>query len=274
MEVLVPAGDPDRFFVQVAAAPMSALLLDYDGTLAPFHTEPRNARPYPGVQERVTAIARSGRTRVVFVTGRAVADLLPLLGMDFQPEVWGSHGWERRHADGRYEHPLLPASSVELLSAAAEIEACLPQGSHWEPKPYSVAVHWRGLAQDVVRRIERQTRACWEPLVANGTAAVITAFDGGLELRISGRTKANAVQTVAREMGASVPIAFLGDDFTDEDGFQALPQGGLGVLVRDMVRPTAASLWLRPPGELLEFLDRWRVAVTRDKGDSGRRDAP
>lgn len=271
MEVFHSTGEPERFFTQLAATPMSALLLDYDGTLAPFHVEPNKARPYAGVQELISAIARSGRTRVGFVTGRAVADLLPLLSIDFQPEVWGSHGWERQYADGRYERPVLPASSVTLLSAAAEIEKCLPEGSYWENKPYSVAVHWRGLLPDVVRRIERQTRECWEPLVSNSTAAAITAFDGGLELRITGRTKADAVCTVAREMGASVLMAFLGDDVTDEDAFRALPPGGLGVLVREAVRPTAASLWLRPPGELLGFLERWRVAVTHDRCElSGR----
>ena len=34
---------------QLTAAPASVLLLDYDGTLAPFHTERHRAYPYPQV---------------------------------------------------------------------------------------------------------------------------------------------------------------------------------------------------------------------------------
>jgi trehalose 6-phosphate phosphatase len=36
---------------------------------------------------------------------------------------------------------------------------------------------------------------------------------------------------------------------------------GLSVLVRRERRETAAQIWLRPPGELKVFLDRWARAV-------------
>ena len=268
MVVLHPRGEPAPFFAHVAAAPLSVLLLDYDGTLAPFHMRPNEALPYAGVQERVMDIVRSGRTRVVFVTGRAIADFLPLLSIEPMPEVWGSHGWERRFPDGRYECPPLSATLMNLLSAAAEIEDSLPEGTRAERKPYSIAVHWRGAAPDIAQRIERQIRQYWDPLVTQCAEAAIAAFDGGLELRIKGHTKADAVRTLLRETGGGAPVAFLGDDFTDEDAFCALSADGLGVLVRDAVRPTAASLWLQPPAELLWFLEQWRASVTspRDRG--------
>lgn len=63
MVVLHPRGEPAPFFAHVAAAPLSVLLLDYDGTLAPFHMRPNEALPYAGVQERVMDIVRSSRTR-------------------------------------------------------------------------------------------------------------------------------------------------------------------------------------------------------------------
>ena len=54
--------------------------------------------------------------------------------------------------------------------------------------------------------------------------------------------------------------AYLGDDLTDEDAFRALPEGALGVLVREELRPTDAGAWVRPPEGLLDFLDRWLAA--------------
>ncbi|MGA2352404.1 MAG: hypothetical protein ABSF70_18355, partial [Terracidiphilus sp.] len=43
--------------------------------------------------------------------------------------------------------------------------------------------------------------------------------------------------------------------------FRAVNGRGLSVLVRRKVRETAAEIWLRPPGELKEFLERWVSAV-------------
>ena len=55
-------------------------------------------------------------------------------------------------------------------------------------------------------------------------------------------------------------MAYLGDDLTDEDAFRAVATRGLGILVRQELRKTAAVAWLRPPEELLDFLHRWARA--------------
>ena len=64
------------------------------------------------------------------------------------------------------------------------------------------------------------------------------------------------VQTIRTEMPDAL-LAYLGDDATDEEAFRALTDTGLGVLVHTVLRATDAGLWLAPPGELLEFLQRW-----------------
>ena len=54
--------------------------------------------------------------------------------------------------------------------------------------------------------------------------------------------------------------AYLGDDLTDEDAFDAIKRKGLAVLVRKEERITRADIRLTPPEELLAFLDRWLSA--------------
>jgi trehalose-6-phosphatase len=81
-------------------------------------------------------------------------------------------------------------------------------------------------------------------------------FEAGLELRV-GRNKGGAVEAILAEAGVSGPVAYLGDDLSDEAAFRAMKGRGLSVLVRREWRETAAEVWLRPPGELKEFLWRW-----------------
>jgi trehalose-6-phosphatase len=52
-------------------------------------------------------------------------------------------------------------------------------------------------------------------------------------------------------------MIYLGDDLTDEDAFRALPADGVGVLVREQYRPTAADFWVVPPEGLLKLLSRF-----------------
>ena len=58
-------------------------------------------------------------------------------------------------------------------------------------------------------------------------------------------------------------MAYLGDDQTDEDAFRAvgdIGEKGLSVLVRTHVRETAADVWIKPPQQLIEFLENWLLA--------------
>jgi len=52
-------------------------------------------------------------------------------------------------------------------------------------------------------------------------------------------------------------MAYLGDDITDEDAFQALGNRGLKVLVRQEPRQTLADIQIKPPDDLFKFLDKW-----------------
>lgn len=260
MKVLDAGFDLDRFFADLARSPHPALLLDYDGTLAPFQVDPAQARPYPGVPALLDRIM-AGRTRLILISGRWTRDLIPLLGVARLPEIWGSHGFERRFPDGRYEIARPDAEALRgLANADTWSEELRRLGARLEQKPASLAVHWRGLPPEQARAIEGKVRARWMARV-RATGLELHAFDGGLELRVPGRDKGYAVRTLLDEAPPDMIAAFLGDDLTDEHALRAIRGRGLGVLVRPVWRETEARIWLQRPEELLGFLERWAGAT-------------
>ena len=75
MDLLQPGFDLELFFCKLATAPARLLLLDYDGTLAPFQVERGHARPYPGVVPLIERIMVAD-CRVVVISGRSSSIVL------------------------------------------------------------------------------------------------------------------------------------------------------------------------------------------------------
>jgi trehalose 6-phosphate phosphatase len=257
MDVPQPSVDLDAFFQTLRSAPQRALLLDHDAVLALFHAAHGQATPDPELRALLNAILQDGHTWLVIISRQMVGRLLPLLGLERHPEVWGGRGWERLHPDGRCTIAPLTRLHAQGL---AEARGWLEERNvlyMYEDQPASIAVHWRGLTPMVVDASRAELVQQWSPL-AQKTGLILRTLDGGGELCAPGR-EGVAVQTVRAELGAEVVIAYLGDDMTD-DAFHAVKPPGLSVLLRADPRPSAADLWLRTPTELLAFLAHWHQA--------------
>ncbi len=256
MRVLNRSLNLDEFYQKLTASDNRVLMLDYDGTLAPFRNERDHAYPYPEVIPVLRKLADSSKTRMIIVSGRSVEMLKMLLGMDKLPELWGCHGLEHLTSDGRYSlQPLNPDSKKGLGLIEEWIQANGLQ-QYVERKPSGIAFHWRGLPEIEAGRIREMIRQRWSTNIENYRLAIYE-FDGGMEFRMHEISKADAVAAILEESVQGSVMAYCGDDFTDEDAFKALDTNGLKVLVRGELRDTAADIWLIPPDELIEFLRRW-----------------
>ena len=261
MEILNRHMSLDRFFSRLTGAADRVLMLDYDGTLAPFHEKRDKAFPYPGVEERLTKLIDSGTTRLIIVSGRAVEALIPLLRLEILPEIRGCHGAEGHIPGKGFSKAELPRQTTYGLRKAEKWAASENLSRYLETKPTGLAFHWRGVPNDQAASIRERIETAWlENSIKSGL--MLHEFDGGMELRAIGITKGEAVSSTLNELPNGAVMAYLGDDLTDEDAFQALKGRGLRVLVRAEKRPTEADLWIRPPDELLSFLDRWLEAVS------------
>jgi trehalose 6-phosphate phosphatase len=257
----------EEFFCALAGGATPLLLLDYDGTLAPFRLDRFQARPWAGVRELLVRIQRQGRTRMVIVTGRPAHEIAPLLGIDPALEVWGLHGAERLFPDGRRELEQASSEAREILDKLRAMLKCDSLGGLFEDKDNGVVMHWRGVSPHRAILIENKTRALFEPLAGTNGLAMLE-FEAGVELRV-GCDKGGAVEAILREGGADAPVAYLGDDWTDEAAFRAVNKigsRGLSVLMRRQSRKTEADVWLRPPQELRAFLESWLLERNQSNG--------
>ena len=244
--------------LRLRAAPRSVLMLDYDGTLAPFHVDRFAATPYPGVDERLVTLSTIPQVRLVLVSGRSARELHDLLRPGIRAEIWGSHGRERLRSDGTYElFALSPVQRAAQDQVGLEMSA-LGLSETLEVKPTSLAVHWRSFEPAMQERIRSTVQSIFAR-IDHPNGLHLLPFDGGLELRSIDRTKGSAVTEILSQETDDTPVAYLGDDLTDEDAFVALGNTGYSILVRNEVRVSFARFWLRPPEELLELLDAWIV---------------
>jgi trehalose-phosphatase len=244
------------FFQRFNNTATARLLLDYDGTLAPFHTDRHKAYPYPGVIPVLGRIIRSGRTKISIISGRPVGEIQALLSPLTDFEIWGAHGMEHLSSDGTYRSGEI---DPETLAIIHHIKDWLRQSGMLpitEAKPGGVAVHWRGLSASEVENVKSRIQGTWNKF--DGVSGIkILAFDGGIELRAAHPDKGDAIGAILEKAEPTAPIAFLGDDLTDEDAFLVLGGRGLSILVRSEYRTTIADAWLRPPDELIDFLGLW-----------------
>ena len=260
----------DEFFTRFTAGVKPFLLLDYDGTLSSFRLDRFTAQPWAGVRELLALIQGQGHTRMTVITGRPATEIAPMLDLNPPLEVWGLHGAERLYPDGRRELEQAPATTQAKLEELRKYLNRDSLGGLFENKANGVVMHWRGHTRRKAEQIERRTRDLFEPL-ARMEGLALLEFEAGLELR-AGRNKGGAVEAILAEAGAGAgdrtdcPVAYLGDDLSDESAFRAVRRvgrRGLSVLVRREWRETAAEVWLRPPDELKGFLMKWAEAANR-----------
>ncbi len=251
------------FFDNLRKADGSLLLLDYDGTLAPFVEDRHKAFPAPGVKEAIQNIlSSSSRHRVVIVTGREANDALKLLGLTDSIEVWGCHGREYRSPTGEISHFGITEKNQEGLSKGKELaEPLVPEG-RLETKAGCVTVHWRGLPEQAQHDIHETVSKAWEEILSEHELEIVE-FNGGLELHVPSRSKGDAIEALLKSLKTNdIPVAFLGDDRTDENGFRALKGKGLSVFVEVQPRETLADIAIKPEG-VVQFLDTWNTAIQR-----------
>ena len=235
------AKDPSR----------AAVIVDFDGTLAPIVDDPPAATPLPEAAATLDRLARRFG-RVAVVSGRPVAflrDQLPVEGL----ALFGQYGVERFDGVDVTTAPTIGRWVEAVHRAADEAEAALP-GLFVERKgEVAVGLHWRSrpdletAAVDLGRRLAGVHGLRLEP--GRQTLELRPPLDVD---------KGTAVEELVA--GASAAL-FIGDDRGDLAAFDTLNR-----LVADGRLAHAVLVAVRSPEAPAELLEQADLVVDGPRG--------
>lgn len=230
------------------------VVLDFDGTLSPLVEHPDDSELNPGARAAIAALLE--RTTVVVLTGRPVDDVLPRLE-ELPVGVVGGHGTQAITVEGERTSLLDVDALQETLTTLEErLRELVDEDAGWfvEPKPTSIGVHRRRVADDAVEPTLTEVRDAMDEHLDDGPGWVRTEGHDITELRPDGVDKGTALEWLM-DRNDGTPLV-LGDDVTDEDSFAvAIREGGHAVLVAVEPRETHARARIPDPDAVVAFLD-------------------
>jgi trehalose 6-phosphate phosphatase len=232
------------------------LFLDFDGTLAPIVEMPDQAVMPATTRILLDRLSQTSWCSVVIVSGRALGDIRERVGMANLTYA-GNHGLE---LCGNGLHFVQP-ESVQRIKMLGELSRRLRErlrhvpGVEIENKVLTLSVHFRRAQRGSLDEIQK---AVYEELAFSDRTFRVTQGLQVLEIRPSvDWNKGSAVRWIQEARGSANTLSFyLGDDSTDEDAFQALPDG---ITIRvGQVKRTAARYYLEGQSWVTHFLT-WLV---------------
>ncbi len=202
------------------------LALDFDGTLTPIRSRPRDAVLGETVRNVLEGLSRSPRLDVMIASGRSIANAQSLVGL---PAVIysGNHGLEISGKGLTFDEPAARAATgqLEILARTVQQRLANEPGVLVENKGPTASVHYRNAPADRWDHIAEVVRD-----TASSQADLFVVLPGRRVWEIRPRVywhKGRAVNWVASHLEDPDHrlVFFIGDDRTDEDAFASLPDG-------------------------------------------------
>lgn len=230
----------------------AGLFLDIDGTLLDIAERPHSIRVDPGLRRLLRAVRRATGGAMALISGRAVAEIDRLFATS-KFCVAGQHGAERRDFSGSLHRQRLPLAGLRRAERRLRRMAAEHRDLVFEDKGMNLALHYRLAPQlesevaDVVRRLVEELGGEFE----------MQAGKMVYEIKPSGRDKGTAIAEFMQEepFRGRLPV-FIGDDLTDEYGFETINRmGGNSIKVGE---GGSAARWRLPDARAVRaWLERF-----------------
>ncbi|HEX9046273.1 MAG TPA: trehalose-phosphatase, partial [Verrucomicrobiae bacterium] len=235
---------------QYRAAPRRALMLDYDGTLVPFAAEPKLAEPDAELLQTLTALGGDPANRVTIISGRSRRNLEEWFG-HLPISLIAEHGaWLRNPGAGWRMLRAMTSEWKERVRPILQLYVDRLPGALLEEKEYSLAWHYRRADPELA---SLRAKELVDDLAGYTRNIDVQVFEGNkvVEIRNTGINKgAGGLEWLSNQPPEF--ILAIGDDWTDEDLFRALPPSAC--TVRIGVGNTAARYYLNNPATVRRLL--------------------
>jgi trehalose 6-phosphate synthase/phosphatase len=227
------------------------ILLDYDGTLAPFCNKPEEARPGPDVLQLLQKAGGTNGNEVVLVSGRGQDNLEDWFG-DLGLGLIAEHGLWLREKNGRWETlERLNVAWKEEIRPILELYADRTPGAFVEEKSCALVYHYRKAEPELGLTRARELMNNLVNLTANLDLQVLEG-NKVVEVKNVGINKGKAVTKWLTKEDWEFILA-VGDDWTDEDIFNVLPAAAYSIKVG--LSHSQARFCLSSPQEVLWLLN-------------------
>ena len=247
---LLPSAARTRIAEDYARAQYRLLFIDYDGTLVPFERQPLLAAPTEAVLEILRGLAADPRNIMVLTSGRDKRTLQQWFG-NIAMGIVAEHGIWLREKGGKWRTigPRGKSWKTSLIPVLLQYADRLP-GALVEEKEFSLAWHYRAADPHHSNSIAAELMDNLIDFTANIDVQVFQE-NKVLEIRNAGVSKGRAAEYWISRSSFDFILA-IGDDWTDETLFQALPANAYSLRVG--LAKTCAKFNLRHPDEVCEFL--------------------
>ncbi len=248
---LLTASSRNRLIDDYRQSTRRLLLLDYDGTLTPIVRHPSMARPTEDILQLLRGLADVQGSTVVLVSGRDRNTLDQWFGT-LPIGLAAEHGTWIREAGEEWTmlKQLTNDWKTQIRSILDMYTDRLP-GAMLEEKNYSLAWHYRGADPEQGQMLARELTDHLVTFTANIDLQIMRGHKV-IEVRVAGVNKGSAGQRLLAKDSFDFVLS-IGDDWTDEDMFGALPESAYSIRVG--MANTRARFNLRNPREVLRLLE-------------------
>jgi trehalose 6-phosphate synthase/phosphatase len=247
---LLDADALKKLIQQYQSSQRRLLLLDYDGTLAPFTKIPSQAKPTDEMIDTLRKLTGDKRNEVVVISGRDQKTLDSWLGL-LPLSLVAEHGSSIKLKGGEWEKQFnIQPGWKDRIRPIMQLFASRCAGSLVEEKENTLVWHYRNASPELGFIRSRELMNTISQLINNTSLQVM---DGSrvLEVRHSGVDKGTTAMKLLNKFAADFVLC-IGDDVTDEDMFSILKKKGFTIKIGNGA--TAADYYIPHQSQVLPLL--------------------
>lgn len=227
------------------------LFLDYDGTLSGFKKDPEDAKPDKALYSIINKLTKDPLNTVVIISGRDKETLGRWFSSNQKIHFIAEHGVWLKDPDADW-HMMEQINNDWKNSVFPILEYYLDQtpNTFIEEKNFSLVWHYRKADPDLGIQRSWELKEQLRNLTANLNLEIMDG-DKVIEIKYSGINKGRAAKTKIGNQIFDFILA-IGDDWTDEYTFEAMPEEAVTIKVG--TKTTKAFLYIESVDMVRELL--------------------